>query len=153
MSVSMISKGNRRIETNVSVNEDSYFKVRDTIIKRGYLPANSIGFVDGTLPWNSDHDSIGIIEPRTPTEKKILFGLIKTKKDRSGLHIGTLWFDNYHIGAQYHKRWILEAYGREKIPSLKNLSTELTQIFKVNIDIKLKSEFPELEKVLGQYEY
>ena len=60
--------------------------------------------------------------------------------------IGELWLDNEEMGAEYDNKWVLDVYGKENIPKLKELMIKIADKYDVPISIKLAREKPLLER-------
>lgn len=90
---------------------------------------------------------IGILKDRKPVEKRIL-GFKYNKKQRA-LHLGTLWFNNNKKDADENKNWVLEVYGKKYLPTLTKLVNSLSKPYNVQVEVKLKNEYPLEETYLS----
>jgi hypothetical protein len=133
--------------TEVSFCESNRVKAEHAIqdlLKAGYGIAFSGSRVHGS--WSEianstpENLSVGILRssPRGPI--RFLWFTFA----RRGQCIGTFHFSNKSMGAN-NRNWVLEVFGRENLPALKNLAASIARTYKRHIHIRLESEEPKEE--------
>lgn len=129
----------------VNYQEPLSIKIGRFLLERGYDHASSIGVANPLTKTNA----LGILRKDPDVKpRKSLFGLITHKPRRTFL--GVLWLDDKVRGAN-DQVWVFEAYGRQYIELLKELSEDMTATFGVNIELRLVREQPEIERYYSDF--
>lgn len=124
-------------------------KLIDTIIERGYVPADATGMcasADWLKRWTDGCVSILFQDPRDQP-KRYLFGLIKKPARRRLL--ARIWFDNDFRRATA-RRWVVEtSCTDDDLPAIEQLVKSLAKEFSARVVLRLEGNQTESETFLS----
>jgi hypothetical protein len=129
----METETKKSLDERVSYHESPAYAVAEKLLRKGY----KISYANGTITNHPSNDCVGIFKRRDPDP-------IEGFEQRA-MFIGAIWFENEKRNAIPDKNWVLEAYSRKHIPELTKLVTELSEPYKVKVEIRLESEYPDDE--------
>ena len=129
----------------ITYHENSVAVAR-TLRDRGYDIADS----NGIRQSEPDKYVVGILKPGQPIQNSFL----GFKWDSlEALYIGRLWLKDQATGAKLDENWVLEIYGRAYVPELTELVKELSEPHQTQVQIRLESEKPFIERYLSDFDY
>ena len=126
---------------NKTPNRDLESSIAKIVRENGY----SIGSLLHYRTENPDECVIGILKDREPKR-----GFLGFKKGQRAYSIGQLWLENYIRNANRIEKWVLEVYGKDFVPELKNLAENLSAQYCVDIEVQLISQTPCFERYRGE---
>lgn len=130
------TKTGNSLDERVSYHESPAYAVAERLLEKGY----KISYANGKITNHPSNDCVGIFKQRAPIR-----GFLGFTREQRALYIGRIWFENEKRNAISDKNWVLEAYSRKHIPELTELVKELSEPYKVKVEIKLESEYPDEE--------
>ncbi|MDD5625939.1 MAG: hypothetical protein PHG83_02120 [Patescibacteria group bacterium] len=130
---------NKKVEF-VDFKEDVSVKVSEWLLQKGYELATCTGQAISKLDKN-DNKGFGILF-KNPNPSKRFLGLGKERK----LYLGDIWF---RLHGADEKNWVFEIYGSKNVECAKQLATEMTSIFDVNISVNLEQDESKFENLPG----
>ena len=108
------------------MDQPTYYNILRKIIDHDY----ELCEVDGVKTESPDPYFIGILKPREPLQKALFIGGLRTEND--GL--------------------VLEIYGRENVPEMREFGNRIRKIVSSSIETKLASEEPQVEMEFADFE-
>ena len=125
-------------------------EIAASIKSEGYGITTTIG-TRPTEGFEMDYDTgLGLLELVEGTEEvpgKYL-GILKRTVPKRNIFLGVLWVNNEARDAELERRWQLDINGRENLPKLTQLATELSELYVVKVDVYIECEQTKFEEHL-----
>jgi hypothetical protein len=114
---------------------------------KGFLLASCTGMRMGDTDMYYDMNVIGILSPR-PDER----GFLGLRRKQRASYLGNLWLSNEARNAEITRKWVLEVYGRNNLPLLTDLVRQMSEPYKVEVEVRLISEGSRLEEYASDFQ-
>lgn len=124
------------IENKVTFSETNEIKMRSLLNEMGYgavikMPSYHRSYSPSDFP-----EEVEILTGSEP--QSVLFGIIRKRRD----YIGHLVFKGLYEGESGPISGTLNVHGRQYVPELQNLATDISRVFNSRVSVKLVAEEP-----------
>jgi len=127
---SLLEKGYHSVDS-----EDLRMRPYNECFRESFNPEGEFMYVD-----QNKSIVMGILKPLDPIQRKFLG--MKWKSAQKPLYVGRLWLQDEDRTAKIKEKWILESYGVEQAPKLKETVKNIAQDYQVKVENYLCDNLP-----------